>query len=113
MGVIPHSTSLQSNSEIRQAAVALCRYSKKLHEQRARGVLVEEAIVMEEGHNGRFVEFPPADPVVWPDEAKRTRPPRGPSRCQARRYTACYDQDSEVFENLHVERQVGQDLKSV
>ena len=76
-------------------------------------MIVEEAIVMEEVHNDRFVEFPPADPAVWLDETKGTRPPRGPSRCQARRYTARYDQDSEVFENLHVAKQVDQELKSV
>lgn len=68
---------------------------------------------MEEEHNGRFVEFPPAEPAVWVDETKRVhrlevlqdvKPDGTPQiMIKAARY----------FENLHGERQIDHDLTSL
>jgi hypothetical protein len=68
--------------------------------------IVEKVIVMEEEYNGRFVEFPPAEPVVWVDETKRTRRLEDLQDVKTDGTPQFITKTARYFENLHGERRI-------
>jgi hypothetical protein len=119
MGVIPPLYFVATKCRhptIRRKALALLRKAPD-RESSWRALptakVVEKVIALEERHQGRFVEFPPAEPVVWVDESKRIRhlevlqesSPSGTPQFMIK--TARY------FDDLHGERELEQDVASL
>jgi hypothetical protein len=116
MGVIPPLYFVATKCRdptIRRRALSLLKKAleresswRASHAARA----LEQIIALEEENRGRFVEFPPIEPVVWVNESKRVRrlevfQEDGPDdKPQIRIKTARH------FENLHGERKAEQDV---